>query len=220
LIITIARGASFRNLINWVGEQPSKPAAALGSSPAANQTSRASANSAGKSSCRGLTSIRPPRHRFRQSSLVVYGASALFPIDRRTVNASSRRSRWRAVRRFSPWERRSDAWAVIPVGLCVKITAVSTLLRFCPPGPERRVARNSHCVASTAGSRAAGWSLVAIESGSGPARSMRVGHRAESVLSGSMNTTQEAYQKNTPFQRVAGRDCKCSTRTSSLGMGG
>jgi hypothetical protein len=35
-----------------------------------------------------------------------------------------------------------------------------------------------------------------------------------------MNTTQEAYQKNTRFQRVAGSDGKCSTRTSSLGMGG
>ena len=47
--------------------------------------------------------------------------------------------------------RRSDAWALIPVGRCVKITAVSTLLRFWPPGPLRRVARNSHCAASTVG---------------------------------------------------------------------
>jgi hypothetical protein len=177
----MARGASFRNLINCVGEQPNDRAPSLGSSPLVNKMSRASANSAGKSSCSGLTSIRPPRHRLRQSSLGAYGLSALFWMGRRMLSANSSRSRCRAMRRFSPWVRRSDAWAVIPVGLCVKMTAVSTLLRFCPPGPERRVARNSHCVASAAGSSAAGWSRVPVESCSWVARSIRVGHRAENV---------------------------------------
>ena len=87
-----------------------------------------------------------------------YGCSASFRIGRRTVKASSSRSRWSATRRFSPWVRRSDAWALIPVGRWVKITAVSTLLRFWPPGPVAAWLGTRTGAASTAGSRAAGWS--------------------------------------------------------------
>ena len=65
-------------------------------------------------------------------------------------------SRWSAMRRFSPWVRRSDAWALIPVGLWVKITAVSTLLRFWPPGPLAAWLE-TRTVGQTSGSRAAGW---------------------------------------------------------------
>ena len=164
-------GASLRNRINCVGEQPSRRAAALGSSSQANNDIDGLGQQRGKVVVPRVD-VEPPATTPLPPKLAgrIRIASALLRIGRRIVKASSSRSRWSAARRFSPWVRRSDAWALIPVGRCVRITAVSTLLRFWPPGPPRRVARNSHCDSSTAGSRAAGWVRGVIEAGSWPER--------------------------------------------------
>ena len=91
-----------------------------------------------------------------QSGLGVYGRPEPCGIARRTESASSSLSRLSATARFSAWDRRSLAWAVNPVGRCVRMTAVSTLLRFWPPGPDGGDIRISHCSARTRGSSEAG----------------------------------------------------------------
>ena len=59
---------------------------------------------------------------------------------------------------------RSPGAAPTRLGCGSRSAAVSTLFRFCPPGPDRRVIRISHCLARAGGSRAAGWSAPAAGS--------------------------------------------------------
>src|SRR5712691_7754801 len=62
--------------------------------------------------------------------------------------ASFSRSRSSAADRFCPRERWSLPSAATPVGRCTSRTAVSALLRCCPPGPPARCACTSHCASS------------------------------------------------------------------------
>lgn len=50
------------------------------------------------------------------------------------INFASSLSRQSCL--FCNWERLSIASTCIPEGMCVPLTAVSTLLTCCPPGPE------------------------------------------------------------------------------------
>src|SRR5687768_12279702 len=50
----------------------------------------------------------------------------------------------------------------MPVGRWVMTTAVSTLLRCWPPGPERRVVVTSHSERSASSSNSAGWMIIRV----------------------------------------------------------
>ena len=123
------------NFTSWEVEQPRVCAAAAGFKPSKWRKSSASASNAGKSECLLLTSIFLFFRREFQSSLGV-DFSVL----------SSRKAMARLVFNlliatvlFLFWLLASLAWPIIPVGVCVITTAVSTLFRCCPPGPLPRV---------------------------------------------------------------------------------
>ena len=116
-------------------------AAGFGSRWHSASTSNASANSEGKSPCVRLTSIRPPRSRDCHKGLAG-------PVGSRCTSSANCTPAGRALTvRFAAWLRRSFASALTPVGRWTSTTAVETLLRCCPPGPERRRKRISHCEA-------------------------------------------------------------------------
>src|SRR5262249_15351795 len=73
-------------------------------------------------------------------------------------------SRNRANVQFSAWLRRSLASADIVVGRCTIVTAVSTLLRRWPPGPDRRVRRTSQSASNSSTGSAAGWIAAVTKS--------------------------------------------------------
>src|SRR5208337_2130456 len=81
------RGSFLRSLISCDGEQPSARAARFGSLPVSASTSRASASRAGKLSCSGLITIRPPRQRRCQRSLGPEGDGSSVPNLRRISRA-------------------------------------------------------------------------------------------------------------------------------------
>ena len=155
----IARESFFRKRTICDGVHPSRRAAWATSPSNVAMASSASANRAGKSSCEGGTRIRPPTDRALHRSLGWYSAST----GRRTSRARLILSRNMATRRFAAWLRRSHAWALTPVGECSRRTPVSTLLRCCPPGPERRRNSRSHSRKSSSVAIAAGcgrWSGI------------------------------------------------------------
>jgi hypothetical protein len=130
----ILEGADFRACQAY---GPLYGAAAFTSKDSAVTRSRASAKIAAKSSCSGLTRIRPPCSRDRHNAEISWAA-------RRTSNARFTRNRAKARCRFCSWLRRSLASAVTPVGSWTRRIAVSTLFRCCPPGPLRRSRSTRH----------------------------------------------------------------------------
>ena len=148
-----ARGSSFRNRTSCDGVQPRTLADSFGSASWDARTSKASARMAGKSSWAGLTANTPPSHRDCQSGL---GKSSGWR-GKRTSRAMFTRNRNSASARFCDWLRRSLASARAPVGKWCRLMAVSTLLRCCPPGPDRRSRRTSHSAQTCSELHAAGW---------------------------------------------------------------
>ena len=80
----------------------------------------------------------------------------------RIERASRTRSRSRALLLFSAWLRASLASASTPDSRCRSTTAVSTLLRCCPPGPLRRVVRISQPARSSSSGKVAGCAASAV----------------------------------------------------------
>ena len=148
----IARESFFRKRMSWDGVQSSRLAAWMTSPSNVATVSSASANRAGKSSCEAFTQTRPPADRSFHRSLESHAGST----GRRISRARLILSRNTATRRFAAWLRRSHAWAPTPVGEWSRRTPVSTLLRCCPPGPDRRRNSTSHSRKSSSVAIAAG----------------------------------------------------------------
>ena len=79
-----------------------------------------------------------PRERlaFRQRSREASARAASFFFLADSASFSARRVR--ASARFWDWERESEAVTMSPVGMCLSVTAVETLLTCWPPGPLER----------------------------------------------------------------------------------
>ena len=73
---------------------------------------------------------------FLQRSREASARAASFFWRADSASFSSRRSR--ASARFWDWERESEAVTMSPVGVCLRVTAVETLLTCWPPGPPER----------------------------------------------------------------------------------
>ena len=147
-----AAGTRLRNRTSWPVETSNCVAAGPICCSCHASRSSTAARTVGKS---GLSSET------RSPLPVRYGATAAAnargsPGGSRCSMANARRSLLWATRRFSAWLRRSDALARTPVGRCSIVTAVSTLLRCCPPGPFTRPVVMRQSPRSFSHSRAAG----------------------------------------------------------------
>eukprot|EP00320_Phaeocystis_rex_P014296 CAMPEP_0119060298 /NCGR_PEP_ID=MMETSP1178-20130426/4297_1 /TAXON_ID=33656 /ORGANISM="unid sp, Strain CCMP2000" /LENGTH=197 /DNA_ID=CAMNT_0007041391 /DNA_START=258 /DNA_END=847 /DNA_ORIENTATION=+ len=115
--------------------------------------SSASDSSDGKSWCASFTLNRPAlSQRLRHSGLATGSSST----EERSSSASRSRNRKSAAAWFCICERESLAEPLRPVGLCLSTTAVCTLLRCCPPGPEPLVWVTAHSRCSSSGGIVAG----------------------------------------------------------------
>jgi hypothetical protein len=84
---------------------------------------------------------RGGRGEFRRRSCAAAARFFCLASSSRRSRASSRRSSASCL--FRACERESCTVTAIPVGRCLSVTAVDTLLTCCPPGPEERAKLSS-----------------------------------------------------------------------------
>mmetsp|Transcript_13493 Transcript_13493/g.36006 ORF Transcript_13493/g.36006 Transcript_13493/m.36006 type:complete len:306 (-) Transcript_13493:10-927(-) len=152
------------SLMSWDVVRPCALAAHLTSQPSRAITSSASARRAGKSSWEGDTDSLPPFLSLDfHSSDGLGGCTDSSPPHLGRVAAALRTSRASLSRRsekprsrFSTRDRRLEAMTRTPVGSWCRRIAVSTLLRCCPPGPERRWRVVSTCASRSSRESRAG----------------------------------------------------------------